>query len=221
MASALAYASVLHYFRREPRATRERAEQTIAIASEHGFPFWLAMTTSLRGWALSEQGEYAEAIVQLRQGMAISQALRTDLARPHYLTMLAQALGRTGQFADASAVLEEARAIVARQDERTHDAVDVYHTKGELLLAQGDEQAAEAGRCFGQAIEIARRQGAKSWELRATLSLARLLQRQGKRAEARQQLAAIYGWFTEGFDSPDMQAANATLQALAQGPARE
>jgi len=214
MASALAYASVVHYFRREPRATRERAEQTMAIASEHGFPFWLAMATSLRGWALCEQGECAEAIVQLRRGMAISQALRTDLARPHYLTMLAQALGRTGQFADAEAVLEEARATVARQDDRTHDAMDVYHMKGELLLAQGDERAEEAGRNFAHAIDIARRQGAKSWELRATISLARLMRHQGKRAEARQRLAAIYGWFTEGFDSPDMQAAKATLQEL-------
>jgi predicted ATPase len=215
MASALAYGAALHYFRREPRATRERAEQAMAISNEHGFPFWLGMATSLRGWALSEQGDPAEGIVQLRQGMAISQALRTELARPHFLTMLAQAHGRAGQFADASGALEEALAIVARQDDRTYDTVDVYHAKGELLLAQGDEQGAEAGRCFGHAIEIARRQGAKSLELRATLGLARLLQRQEKRAEAHQRLAAIYGWFTEGFDSPDMQTAKAMLQELA------
>ena len=215
MASALAYGAALHYFRREPRATRERAEQAMAISNEHGFPFWLGMATSLRGWALSEQGDCAGAIVHLRQGMAISQALRTELARPHFLTMLAQAHGRAGQFADASGALEEALAIVARQDDRTYDTVDVYHAKGELLLAQGDEQGAEAGRCFGHAIEIARRQGAKSLELRATLGLARLLQRQEKRAEAHQRLAAIYGWFTEGFDSPDMQAAKAMLQELA------
>jgi tetratricopeptide (TPR) repeat protein len=215
MASALAYAAALHYFRREPREARERAEQTIAIASEHGFPFWLSMGTCLRGWALCEEGECTEAIVQLRQGMAISQALRTELGRPNYLSMLARALGRIGQFADASAVLEEAQAIVAGRDERTYDAADVYHMKGELLLAQEDEHVSEAGRCFGQAIEIARRQGAKSWELRATLSLARLRQREGKRAEARERLSAIYGWFTEGFDTPDMRAARAKLEELA------
>jgi predicted ATPase/class 3 adenylate cyclase len=213
-ASALWYAAALHFFRREPRAARELAEQTIAIANEHGFPFWLATATSVRGWALCEEGECAEGIAQLRQGMAISQALRTDLARSHYLSMLAHALGRIGQYADASAVLEEALAAVARQDDRTHDAMDVYHAKGELLLAQGDEQTAEAGRYFGHAINIARRQGAKSWELRATLSLARLLQRQGKRTEAHERLAAIHGWFTEGLDSADMEAATALLQEL-------
>jgi class 3 adenylate cyclase/predicted ATPase len=215
MASALAYATALHYFRREPRETRERAEQTIAISNEHGFPFWLAMTTSLRGWALGEQGESAEAIALLRQGMAISQAVRSELARPHYLTMLAQALARAGQWSDAHALLEEARATVARYDDRTHDAADVYHMTGELLLSRGDEPAAEAARYFERTIDIARRQGARSWELRATLSLARLWQREGKRADARERLAAIYGWFTEGFDSSDMRAARATLEELA------
>src|SRR4029453_4300585 len=198
MASALAYATALHYFRREPRETRERAEQTIAISGEHGFPFWMGMVTSPRGWALGEQGEGAEAIVQLRRGMAISQAVRCELARPHFLTMLAQAVARAGQWSDAEAVLEEARATVARHDDRTPDAADVYHMTGELLLLRGDEPAAEAARYFERTIDIARRQGARSWELRATLSLARLWQREGKRAEARERLAAIYGWVPQG-----------------------
>ena len=214
MASALAYATALHYFRREPRETRERAEQAIAISSEHGFPFWMGMVTGLRGWALGEQGEGAEAIVQLRQGMAISQAVRSELGRPHFLTMLAQALARVGQWSDVEAVLEEARATVAHRDDRTHDSVDVYHMMGELLLARGGEPAAAAGH-FERTIDIARRQGAKSWELRATLSLASLLQRQDRRAEAHRRLAAIYGWFTEGFDTPDMRAARAKLEELA------
>jgi class 3 adenylate cyclase/tetratricopeptide (TPR) repeat protein len=215
MASAFAYAAVLHYFRREPDATRQRAEQTIAIASEHGFPFWLAMGTNLRGWALSEQGAYTEAIVQLRQGLAISQALRTELGRPHYLIMLARTLAATGKLADASGMLEEAMAMVVRQGERTYDAVDVHHAKGELLLAQGSGQDAEASWHFTHALDIAGRQGARSLELRVTLSLAQLLQRQGHRAEARQRLMAICDQFSEGLDSTEMRAAKAMLQELA------
>jgi class 3 adenylate cyclase/tetratricopeptide (TPR) repeat protein len=215
MASAFAYAAVLHYFRREPGPARERAEQTIAIASEHGFPFWLAMATCLRGWALSELGQHAEAIAHLRQGLAISQALRTDLGRPHYLAMLAQALWRTGQFAEASAALEEALAMVAAHDDRSYDAMDVYHAKGELLLAQGEGHDEEASRHFARALDIARRQGAKSLELRAALGQARLLQRQGRRAEAREPLEAICSWFTEGLDSTEMRAARGLLKTLA------
>jgi class 3 adenylate cyclase/predicted ATPase len=211
-ASALYYTGTLHFFRREPRPARERADQTIAIAGEHGFPFWMAAATCIRGWALCEEGKLEEGIAQLRQGMALSQALRTELARSHYLAMLAHALGRAGRYDEAATVLEEALLAVARQKERTHDAVDVYHMKGELLLAQGDEQAAEAARYFDRTTDLARRQGAKSWELRATISLARLLQREGKRVEARERLAAIYGWFTEGFDAPDMLTAEAMLR---------
>jgi adenylate cyclase len=127
--------------------------------------------------------------------------------------MLAQGLARAGQLGEAFAALDEAMATVSARADRTYEAMEVYHLKGELLLGQGDEAEAEA--CLRHAIAIARRQGAKPWELRATLTLSPLLERHGKRAEAQRDLAAIYGWFTEGLDTPDARAARALLQRLA------
>ena len=213
LAVALAYGSSLHYFRRASGPAREWAEQAIALATEHGFPFWLAQGTMVRGWALTEQGRVAEGIAELRQGLTTWRG-HTELARPSYLTMLAQGLARAGQSEEAFAALNEAMATVSGRADRTFDAVDVYHLKAELLLAQGEPKDAEAEACLRRAIEIAGRQGAKPWELRATLTLSHLLERQGKRAEAHRNLAAIYGWFTEGLDSADARAARALLQRL-------
>jgi predicted ATPase len=187
----------------------------MALSNEHGFPFWLNMTAMLRGWAIAEQGQAAAGIAQLRQGLVTWRVMRTELSRPQFLVMLAQALARAGELPDGLAALDEALTIVQNNVERSYEAVDVYALKGELLLAQGGQQETEAAACFQHAIALARRQGTKMGELRATISLARLLQRQGKGAEARQQLAAIYGWFTEGFDTPDLQAAKALLEELA------
>jgi predicted ATPase len=215
LAGALAYGAGFFYFRREGPATQELAEQVIAISNEHGFPFWLAMGITLRGWALAERGQVAEGIAQLRQGLAAWRAGGTELARPAYLVMLAHALARGGQLADAFAALGEALATVSERGDCTYEAVEVYHLKGELLLAEGERNDTEAAACLRHALDLARRQGAKSWELRTTITLSRMLQRQGKRAEAHGGLTAIYGWFTEGLDTPDAQAARALLQQLA------
>jgi predicted ATPase len=215
LASALAYAAALYYFRRQARPTQEWAEQTMALSNEHGFPFWLNMTVMLRGWAIAEQGQAAAGIAQLRQGLVTWRVMRTELSRPVFLVVLAQALALAGQLPDGLTALDEALTIVQNNVERSYEAVDVYALKGEFLLAQGGQQETEAAACFQHAIDLARRQGTKIGELRATISLARLWQRQGKGTEARQQLAAIYGWFTEGFDAPDLQAAKALLEELA------
>lgn len=212
LAFAFSYAMVLHYFRREPQATIEWAERAMALASEHGFPFWSTGALPMRGWALSEQGRSAEGIRQLREGLALSRAAGAELGRPTYLVMLAHALARTGALGEAFAALDEAVGIVARRP--THEDLDVYHAKAALLLTRGQAGAGEAAACLRHVLDLARRQGARWWELRATTSLGRLLQREGQRAEARRLLAEVYSGLTEGFDTVDAREARALLDEL-------
>ena len=138
-------------------------------------------------------------------------ACGTELGRPGDLASLAAAYGKAGRTDDALALVAEALALVERRDERAWEA-EIYRVKGELLLESGGSSEAET--CFRRAIEIARRQSAKSLELRATTSLARLLDKQGKQDEARRMLGEIYGWFTEGFDTADLKDAKALLEEL-------
>jgi predicted ATPase len=215
LATALNYAAPLHDFRREARGTQERAEALRALAQEQGFAYRLAQAMFKLGLAAVAQGQVAEGLAQMRQGMAASRATGAELGLPHRLGRLAEAQGEAGQPAEGLAVLAEALATAERTGDRRSDA-ELYRLKGELLLQrarQGDGVEAEA--CFHQALAIARHQQAKSWELRAAMSLSRLWQRQGKRAEARQLLAEVYGWFTEGFDTAGLQEAKALLEALA------
>jgi predicted ATPase len=134
------------------------------------------------------------------------------LQHPHFLALLAEAYGKAGQAEEGLSVLAEALALAHSSGERYYEA-EMHRLRGELLLMQGEAEA-EAEACFSRAIEVARRQQAKSWELRATVSLCRLWQEQGRIDEARQMLAEIYGWFTEGFDRPDLQEARALLEEL-------
>jgi len=216
---ALFFAAALHQFRREARATQERAETVMTLSTEQGFPNWLALGTLLRGWALAEQGQETEGIAQLGHGLAAHRATGAEVGRPHHLALLAEAYGKVGQREEGFAVLIEALATVKRTGERFYEA-ELYRLKGELTLKQSVVQGRESSvqtegeECFRRAIEIARRQSAKSWELRATVSLARLWQQQGKTAQAQQMLAELYGWFTEGFDTADLKEAKALLDAL-------
>jgi DNA-binding SARP family transcriptional activator/predicted ATPase len=217
----LHFTTVLHCCRREAQAAQERAEANIALATEHGFPLWLTNATSLRGWAMVLQGGREEWIAQIRQGLADYLATGGKLARPVLLCHLADAYGRLGQHEAGLAVVDEALAAVNSTGERWWEA-ELYRLKGALLLKWDEDSSMkdEIGdaclpeACFQTAIEVARRQQSKSWELRATVSLSRLLQRQGRREEARQMLAEIYGFFTEGFDTPDLREAGALLEAL-------
>jgi predicted ATPase len=167
----------------------------------------------LRGWALVTQGEGAEGIAQMRQGLATYQATGGGVFRPAYLVLLAEAYANMGQTDEGLSVLAEALAVVEHSEERWWEA-ELYRVKGELLLRQAvpDEQEAEA--CLRHAFEVARHQQAKALELRAAMSLTRLWQQQGKRDEARVLLAPIYSWFTEGFDTTDLQEAQALLEKL-------
>jgi predicted ATPase len=169
--------------------------------------------TILRGSALAEQGQSAEGIAQMRQGIAAWRATGAELRRPYYLALLAEAYGKAGQTEVGLRALAEALTAVHNTGERQHEA-ELDRLKGELRLKQDVPDAQEAESWLRQAVDVARQQQAKSLELRAAMSLSRLWQQQGKRAEARELLAPIYGWFTEGFDTADLQEAKALLAQL-------
>jgi predicted ATPase len=213
LAAALFYVAMIHCFRWEEHALREQADTAIALASEQGFPHWLALGSLLRGWALAIQGQREEGIAQLQQGLAAYRAVGAKLGLSAMLSLLAEAYGKAGQVEAGLQTLAEALALVDQTQERYYEA-ELHRLQGELLLARSAEHHAEAETCFRHALDVARRQQSKSWELRAATSLSRLWQRQGKRAAAYELLAPIYGWFTEGFDTKDLQEAKALLEAL-------
>jgi predicted ATPase len=150
----------------------------------------------------------------MHQGLAAWCATGAEVARPYMLALLAEASAQVGQREEGLPLLAEALAMINDTEERRWEA-ELHRLKGELLLRQAVLDAPQAEACFQQSLTIARRQQAKSWELRAALSLSRLWQQQDKRTEARQLLAEVYGWFTEGFDTPNLQEARALLDALA------
>jgi TOMM system kinase/cyclase fusion protein len=209
-AFALAFAAWLHQLRREGQAAQERAAAAIALSTDQGFPFWEAWGTILRGWAQAEQGQSAEGIAQMRQGIAAWRATGAELQRPYYLALLAEAYGKAGHTEEGLRVLGEALTAVHKTGERQYEA-ELYRLTGELRLKQNVPDAQEAESCLRQAVDVARQQQAKSLELRAAMSLSRLWQQQGQRDEAYDLLGPIYAWFTEGFDTPDLQEAKALL----------
>jgi len=216
LAAVWFYGAHIYCFRREVHAVRERAEAAMALASAQGFPQWLTVGMLLRGWALAMQGPGEAGIAQMRQGLAAYRALGAGLAVSIFLVLLAEACGQAGQAEEGLGLLAEALAHVDSTGERYY-AAEAPRLKGELFLHQAIPDETQAETCFYQALDIARHQQAKSWELRAAMSLSRLWQEQGKRAEAYELLAPIYGWFTEGFDTADLQEAKTLLEEL--GPA--
>ena len=211
---ALGSAATFHYYLRDVEATHVHAEATIALATEHGFPFWWATGMMRRGWALSLQGQGAEGLAQIHQGLTTRLATGTKEAPTSFFAGLAEAYGSAGQAEAGLHMIDRAFTAMARSGAQNYEP-ELYRLQGELLLHHAvlDEKRAEA--CFVQALDVAHRQQAKSLELRSAMSLARLWQRQGKRPEAYNLLAPIYGWFTEGFDTADLQEAKALLEALA------
>jgi predicted ATPase len=227
------YAAAGHYvLYREGNIVQEHAEALIALSREQGFRHWLARGMIYRGWALAAQGRVEEGIAQMHQGLEASQSTGAEIWRPYFLALLAELYGKRGAAETGLALLEEACSLVNETRERVVDA-ELYRLKGELTLQQqckeqgseckvpstqhptpSTQAEAEAEACFHKAIEIARQPQAKSLELRAVMSLARLWQRQGKHHEARNTLSEIYGWFTEGFDTADLQEAKALLESL-------
>jgi predicted ATPase/class 3 adenylate cyclase len=214
LALALHRAAVLHHLRREAPLTQARAEAAMTVATDQGLPQQLAQSTLLRGWALAVSGHGEEGKTQIQQGLAAYQATGVTRDRPYHLALLAEASAEVGQTTEGLEALAEALATLAKSRVRWWEA-ELHRLRGELLLQHSVAPPEEVEACFQQAHDIARRQQAKSLELRAAMSLSRLWERQGKHADARELLAPIYGWFTEGFDTADLQEAKALLEELA------
>lgn len=214
--NALFWGTVHAQFRREWTQVRELAETGIALAAEHGLGFWLATGALSRGLAFAHQGQPAEGIDQMRRGLAGVHAAGSNIMRTSALCFLAEAYGRAGQVTEALETVVEAQSLVEQTEERFW-AAELCRVRGELLLASGAETS-EIEMWFESAVQIAQQQQAKSLELRAATSLARLLHRQGNQDQARQRLSGILDWFTEGFDSPDLVDAQTVFADLTGQP---
>jgi predicted ATPase len=194
-------------------ALDERAGELIAVAIEQGFPYWRALGTAYRGWATVKNGDVAEGISLLQNGSAAYRATGSEAWVPQIIALLAGACEIAGQVEEALILLDEASGMVARTGERWF-AADLNRRKGQLLLRQGNANADTAEELYHKALSTAKEQEAKLWELRAAASLARLRRDQGRRTEARDLLAPVYGWFTEGFETQDLKEAKVLLDEL-------
>jgi predicted ATPase len=192
-------------------ALDERADQLLAVATEQGFPLWHALGTLLRGWVKVKNGDVAGGISLMRSGWTACRATGAEGNMIGFIALLARACEIAGQIDEAMTQLNDALQIAERTGERWLEA-ELNRHKGQLLLRRGHSEAAE--QLYRKALSIAQEQEAKLWELRAAASLARLRRDQGRRAEARDLLAPVYGWFTEGFATPDLREAKALLDEL-------
>jgi class 3 adenylate cyclase/predicted ATPase len=211
--SVLQLAAIFHYIWREEQRAQERAEAMMVLATEQEFPLFVAAGTCWRGQSLLMQGQAEAGLVQMQQGLAAWRATGGELAVPWWLALLAEAHGITGKPETGLTALTEALTLADTTGERWYES-ELYRLKGALLLQQSSDNQVEAEACFHKALDIARSQQAKSFELRTATSLARLWQQQGKRQEAHDLLAPVYGWFTEGFDTADLKDAKALLDEL-------
>jgi predicted ATPase len=213
LAFARYWVAYVSQFCRDVQAVHEQAAACVTLATEQGFPFWVAFGTIMRGWALAMQGEGEEGLAQVRRGIAAQRAAGGVLWVSYSYTLLAEVCAHLGRTEDGLQALAEAHTLMEQHDDRWWEA-EVYRLRGVLLLRQPGTPQAEAEACLWRALEIARRQQAKSLELRAASSLSRLWWRQNKYAEAHELLAPVYGWFTEGFATADLQEAKALLDKL-------
>lgn len=200
----------MHWYRRGAGAQRERAADVIALSEAQGFPLWLGLGRAFHAAAVSP-AVISAALPEIMEGLALAAELGHQAGAPAFFLLLAEAQQAAGQLAEAQSTIATGLAVAAQTGQPFFDA-DLYRLQGDVLLATGG--ADEAAASYHRALAIAREQGARSLELRGATSLARLLRDQGKRAEARDLLAPIYGWFTEGFDTRDLIEAKALLDEL-------
>ncbi len=210
LARALLREAVNHIFLRDRRTVLERAEELFLIATEHGMRFHVAVAAFFRGWVLADEGRGQEGLAEMSRALP---AIGDMAATTALYALLGDSYRKNGRPEEGLTTVATVLGEAERSRERIAET-ELYRVKGELLLIRDPSEEAEAERCFRTAIEIARRQKARFFELRATTSLARLLKRQGKRDEARAMLDEIYNWFTEGFEFADLKDAKALLEEL-------
>ena len=213
LAHALHFTAQLHVFRREPQATFEYAQDCLTLSTEQGFSVFAGLSGILKGWALFKQDQTEVSMAQMRQSMTLIMEQGHGLGKAIYLSLLADVYHDIGQDDEGLRFLAEAQVYMETSGECYYEA-EIYRLKGDLLLAQSVGNQTEAETYFQQAISVAQTQSAKSLELRAATGLARLWQSQGKGQEAHDLLAPVYGWFTEGFDTADLQDAKTLLNEL-------
>ncbi len=212
IAAARSMAAAIHQLCRHPVKARPHAEAAVALASEKGFPTWRAMATLLQGWAMSETGQLDEGIAMMRRGVAGWRSLGSELAAPWFLTLTAEALGKRGSLDDALATVGEALTLMAALNDRWYEP-ETSRVHGALLVRQG--RVAEGEAALRRAVSVARDRGAATFELRAVLTLARILSEKGDRAEARRLVAAACSGLAVPADAPDAVDARALLAELA------
>jgi hypothetical protein len=213
LADVHGFAAYISELRREPERMRARAEARLALANESGFLTGRAISEIYLGWADAMAGDLDGGLARMRRHMLELKAAGSEYINDRCLAFIATALVRMGRFDEGFSAIDEAFPFIERSGQRYYEA-EMHRLKGELLLARDSSNAAQAEKSFRTAIEVARKQHAKSWELRATTSLARLLAKEGHRDEARAMLADIYNFFTEGFDTADLKDAKALLEEI-------
>jgi tetratricopeptide (TPR) repeat protein len=211
LAIVLSFATLVDLVIRSPEL-KSHAEELLSISKEHGFPYYVSVALACRGSLLTELGQAQEGLTLIMRGLTEVRSAGALINTTLVFAQLAKAYAMLGRLVDGLNCLTEAAQIIERTDERIWEA-DVHRVRGDLLNAANDRAAAE--QSYRQALTIARRQSAKLFELRATTSMARLWRDQGKRDEARDLIAPVYGWFTEGFDTLDLKEAKALLDELA------
>jgi predicted ATPase len=213
---ALSIAGMVNQLRRAEQANEEVLAEVFSLAREHKLLIWLSSGNIMHGYMLAARGDAANGLVLARKGMAEKIAQKSLLNQSYFLALLAQTCAKAGETEEAFDLLAEALQIADRSDERWFEA-ELHRLKGDWIIAHHRGEQGEAEACLHRALAVAQNQGAKMWELRAATSLARLRRDYGKCSEACAVLAPIYGWFTEGFDTPDLREAKALLDELSSG----
>jgi predicted ATPase len=212
---ALSHGSLTHIFCRNYATAIAQADEVVALADEKGAAQWKAVGMLMRGFVFALTGKASDAVSIITSGLTAFRSTGATQWMPAHLSHLASAHAELGQFDEAWRCTTEARAAVEATEERWWEA-EIHRVAGEIALMSRERDAAKAKACFDRALAVARQQQAKSWELRTAMSMARLWRDQGKPQQARELLAPVYGWFTEGLDTLDLKQAKALLDELAQ-----
>jgi class 3 adenylate cyclase/predicted ATPase len=213
LAQALTAGSSVYMLRREPDRLLERVREGVRIAEAHGYPVWIDHADFWIGWALAEKGSVEEGIVHLRRALVAYQKHGSGSSMPKFLGLLADRLGEVGRYDEALTLLDQAIQHVERMEERANEA-ETYRLRGKLIFARNADAAAEAESDLLKAIDVARAQHAKAWELRGATTLARVLQHRGQQRKAREYLLPVCEWFREGADTPDLKEARSLLREI-------